>query len=364
VPDHLHTSGFESLLLPMLGRDGREHVVAIVRAAFLLDASGQLAPDPEQTPVRLEDVHAGDPGVSGPVEECDLALYKPGTDIVVVGEAHAPRGRRTGRVTVRVEVGALAKSAHVIGDREWRRWLGFGPLRPTAPRPFTRMPLLWERSAGGTDPRTATRPRPRFDERNPAGCGYRSGLLRLAKAGQALPNVLRPEPPSPILRSNPEPWGFGPVGRHWWPRRRLAGTYDKAWEDERAPLLPDDFDYRYFQCGSSNLVSRGHLQGDEPVRLVHLSPEGRNEFRLPGLRLGMTVFRPGRPRERAVGALDTIVLEPSRRRVSLVWRRAFPCARSASEISRVVSFVVTRRGARAALGERADQPVEEPAWTS
>ncbi len=364
MPQHLNTSGFQSLLLPMTGRDGREVALAVVRATFVLDSRGRLVPAERQRPVLLEDLYAGDPGISGPVEECDLALYKPGTDVVVVGEAHAPRGRTSSSIRVGVQLGPLRKEAYVIGDRVWRRLLGIGPLIPTAPKPLRTLPLVWERAFGGVDPRTKGKERERSEPRNPVGRGYVAGWLPAPVAGQPLPNILHPRRHHAAPRHRPEPWNFGPVGRHWWPRRRLAGTYDERWKKERAPLLPEDFDYRFFQCGSSGLVSAKHLVGDEPVRITNMSPEGELRFSLPGLRLGMTVFRPGRPRERCLAGLDTVVLEPGRRQVCLVWRRSFACRRSVNELSRVVSFALTHRAARETLGPPADQPVGEPAWSS
>jgi hypothetical protein len=267
-------------------------------------------------------------------------------------------------VTVGVRVGGLSKAALAIGDRRWRRVLGIGPLWPSFPKPFSTMPIVWDRAYGGTDPRTRKRKRPAFDQRNPVGCGFASGLIPVAVNGAPLPNIVNPRRPWVAPHRRPQPWGLGPVGRHWWPRRRLAGTYDAKWKEHRAPLLPDDFDYRFFQCGSPGLVSRRHLDGDERVHLVNLSPEGELDFRLPGLALGLSINRFGAPRERGFASLDTIVLRPSQRRVSLIWRRAIACRRSAKEITQVISFAVHAPSARAFLGPPADRTVGEPVWNS
>src|SRR4051812_20975773 len=90
---HTNTSGFEALLYPAFNREGRETAIVIVRATFELNQAGHLQPADEQVPVRLEDVYFGDPGESSSLEESDLAIYKPGTDVVVVGDAHAPGGQ-------------------------------------------------------------------------------------------------------------------------------------------------------------------------------------------------------------------------------------------------------------------------------
>ncbi|NHZ66942.1 DUF2169 domain-containing protein [Massilia sp. CCM 8694] len=38
------------------------------------------------------------------------------------------------------------------------------------------------------------------------------------------------------------------IGRHWEPRSQYVGTYDKHWEEEVFPSLPEDFDEQHYQC--------------------------------------------------------------------------------------------------------------------
>jgi hypothetical protein len=360
--DHVNASGFGALLYPTVNREGRETAVAIVRATFELSATGRLQPVDEQTAVRMEDVFCGDPGVSTAVEESDLAVYKPGTDVVVVGSAHARNGRPTTSVQVGVRVGDLQKTALVTGDRVYERAFGVGPVVASAPIPFTTIPLIWERSFGGVDPRTVDSKRPQFEARNPIGCGYVSGkILRSPVPGRKLPNI------SPLRSANvdsEEPWGFSPVGRAWQPRYPLAGTYDDRWQKERAPFLPLDFDYAFFQCAPRGLMSPRHLRGDEPVTVVNMCPDGDLAFNLPGLVMGLTVRVDGKPAQRCLAALDTVVLEPARRRVALVWRRAIVCRRSANEVLRVMSFALSRQGAAAVIGTEVNASVGEPKWKS
>lgn len=357
--DHTNTSGFDALLYPAVNREGRETAVAIIRATFELAPNGVLQPAPEQIPVRLEDRYFGKPGVSTCLEEADLAVYKPGTDVIVVGSAQTGNDRPVTAMQVGVRVGALQKSAQVTGDRIYQRAFGVGPVVPSEPLPFTVMPLIWERSFGGIDPRTEESERPQFEPRNPIGCGFVGGkLLRGPVAGQKLPNI------TPVKGGSTEPWGFSTIGRAWVPRYALAGTFDDRWQRDRAPFLPLDFDYRFFQCATGGLTSLSHLRGDEPVMVLNMSPEREVAFNLPGIVMGLTVRADGKPAQRCLAALDTVVLEPEHRRVMLVWRRAIACRRSAAEVLRVVSFAVSRRGATAVLGSDAEAPVGEPTWSS
>jgi hypothetical protein len=353
---HINTSGFQTLLYPTISREGRETAVAVVRATFELNDRERLVPSPEQVPVRLEDVYFGAPGVSSSLEESDLAVYKPGTDVVVVGEAHAPKGRAATQVQVGVRVGDLHKSALVVGDRSYRSAFGVGPLAPSAPVPFTTLPLVWERAFGGRDANDSDTEQSKFEARNQVGCGFGT----VVPDGR-LPNIY-PLHGGGVDSDRPQPWALSPVGRAWLPRHLLAGTYDAHWQTERAPFLPLDFDYRFFQCGSEGLVSRQHLRGDEPVRIVNMSEEGELAFTLPGLVMGMSIRIDRRPLWRCLAALDTVILRPSRRQVALVWRRAIACRRSVQEVFQVVSFAVSPDGARSVIGAEADAPIGEPTW--
>ena len=46
---------------------------------------------------------------------------------------------------------------------------------------------------------------------------------------------------------------------------KYAGTYDKKWQEERAPLLPRDFSKRFLNAAAPGLVAPGYLRGDETV---------------------------------------------------------------------------------------------------
>jgi hypothetical protein len=117
--------------------------------------------------------------------------------------------------------------------------------------------------------------------------------------------------------------GFGPFVRVWMPRRKHAGTYDAAWEKERQPLPPRDFDERFHQCAPEDQQVPGYLRGGESVELFNLSPSGYLKFALPKValrfetRLGNEVVE-----HRAV--LHTVVLQPDVSRVTMLWHTALP----------------------------------------
>jgi hypothetical protein len=79
----------------------------------------------------------------------------------------------------------------------------------------------------------------------------------------------------------PAPVGFGFVAPHWQPRISFGGTYDAAWLRKRAPLLPDDFDPRFFQRGAAGLVSKEPPPAGTPVAVGGVVPHGEIRFDLP-----------------------------------------------------------------------------------
>lgn len=300
--------------------DGVDTLFAVAKGTFRL--SPAVVPADEQRPIALKDRYAGDPASTGILEAADVGLARPGTDVLLVGSAWAPKGHQAREATVSLRVGPVFKEAIVSGDRRWEA----GPLglKATPPEPFEKVPLVWERAFGGIDRAPGDSTRVDAEPRNPAGTGFRLRAGGSPLAGALLPNV---ELPSERVRSpgdRPAPCGFGPVAPHWLPRRSWAGTYDEAWVRTRAPYLPADFDPRFLQCAPPDQVVPGHLKGGEPVRLEGLAPSGALSFSLPPLRLSFT-FRLDQGRETRPGTLDTVVLEPDAGRVLLVWRAALPC---------------------------------------
>src|SRR6266404_4084920 len=73
----------------------------------------------------------------------DFAVFKPRTDIVVVGHAHASGGKPTSFLQVRVTVGRFSKALDVFGDRTWKAGRDGTPTY-SPPSPFTKMSLGYE----------------------------------------------------------------------------------------------------------------------------------------------------------------------------------------------------------------------------
>jgi hypothetical protein len=316
--------------------DGIDTLFAIVKGTFQLDAHLTIAD--EQVPVAVEPKYHGEPATSSLAMASDLSLMKPSTDVLVLGNARAPRGHAVRTMDVGVSVGPVRQVARIVGDRVWESD-GIS-YRATTPEPFETMPLIWERAFGGRD---ATDKGPREDSRNPAGAGFRASDGQTPVEGAALPNIENPRDPVSSWKHHPAPVCFAPIAANWEPRRSYAGTYDEQWQKERAPYLPTDFDPRFLQIAPAALVTPSPLQGGEPVELVGFDPDGPMRFALPlPTARPRILFRLNDKPEEREAMLDTIIIEPTARRVQLVWRAAFACDKKALKVREVEATLAGR----------------------
>lgn len=313
---------FVAAIVPGLDRDGRDTVTVIVKGTFDLGGRTALAPSEQQVPIVHGETFHGDPGVSSIKYEADACPAKRGTDVVLVG--HAVSIRPVASIDVGLSVGPVRRTVHVTGDRVWFRSLG--GIAISDPVAFNRMPLVYERAFGGADravPDEAARPR---DPRNPLGAGFTSAQEPEQIEGVRLPNLEDPDALITTPADRPAIAGFGFIARDWLPRRAFAGTYDDAWQAERAPFLPLDFDDRFFNGAHPALVSARPFKGGEAVHITNVTESGEIGFRLPASPPRVALSIRGAVTDH-VPALDTVLIEPDHRRVVLTWRVTVPCPR-------------------------------------
>jgi len=300
----------------VVDRDGRDLVVAVAKATYRYGDRSILEVADEQRPVQWEDSYSGDAGLSSITYASDFSFGKPGTDVVLVGHAYPPRYGATS-VDVGVQVGSLRKLVRVFGDRYWASRLGVAVVSDAAP--FDRIPLVYERSFGGNDTSHPDEDAHEAEVRNPVGVGFRAKKSKKEVFDTPLPNIEDPKNLISGPNDRPSPAGFGFVGPHWEPRLSFAGTYDDAWDKNRKPLLPVDFDSRYFSTAPADLTSAEPLKGNEQVQAVGVSMSGRVDLWLPAKTPTCSVA------DRELGLvdvpvkLDRIVLEPDNRTVVLLW---------------------------------------------
>lgn len=318
TPELDDQSGYALLPLAVADAEGRPVLAVVMQATFALfpDLAGRAPPlAPMQQPIPVAGEHVGEPGRSSLRREPETAWFKPGTDLVLLGHAQAPNGEPVAQLDAGLRVGAVQKLVRVHGDRAWTDTAA--GLSVSGPKPFLRMPLLWERAFGGAD---AADPQRRFEPRNPVGCGYVAPGGRLTGT-QRMPNL--EDPGAPLRRPGdcPPPAGFGFIAPHWQPRAALAGTYDAAWQANRAPRLPADFQPTFMNAAAPGLVVPGRLRGDEPVIVLNAGPVPRLGFALPGCEpppLRIDWRKSGHVRLDA--QLDTVVIDTDAMQLLLTWR--------------------------------------------
>jgi hypothetical protein len=319
VAELLNLSPFNAQLLPSMDRHDEDLALVVLAGRFVMPPAGRPILDApavheEQLPVRLADEHWGDPASSSLRHEGESTHTRPGTDIHLVGHAWAPGGRPAPRAQVGLRIGPCQRGAVVFGERYWRE--GVGGLQPSSPVPFTQLPIVYERCFGGR-PENPGSAAAEASDRNPVGRGLVARPRQAA--GVLLPNFEDPQRLIATPSDLPPPRGFGPIARHWQPRRSFGGTYDELWLKTRAPLWPADLDERFFCAASEGLCAVPHLRGGEPVRLVGVSPDGPIEFVLPTIRLLCKLDFHDRAVRRSM-VLDALVLEPDDGAFTLVWR--------------------------------------------
>ena len=320
---------FKAAIAVLPDRFGIDTLYVIVKGTVTLRPTLSLAQ--EQVPPTLADEYYADPAASSLRYGSEMHIGKSGTDVLLIGSAWA-RGRRpVQRMQVGMSAADRRKTILVSGDRVWRDG------RPSDPRPFESMPLVWERAFGGLHRRGE---QVLADERNPVGCGFAGGRSAADMQGLAVPNLEDPTAPLQQIGQVPAPACLAPIAPSWLPRRAYAGTYDERWQRARAPYLPDDFDPRFFQCAAREFAFDRYLQGGEEVQVTGVTPDGPIEFSVPNARLTVAVTIGGATQEPAAN-LETLSIEPDENRACFTWRASVSCDRNALKVEKIV---VSRSG--------------------
>jgi hypothetical protein len=314
----------------VVDKDGNQVWVVVVKATYVVRGDGLTELAPGQEPVCRAPRYAGPPGQSSLLREAELIPEHPGTDVTVLGTAHAPGGQAISTLDVSVSVGPVRKVLRVVGDRIWTK--GVLSPRMTEPASFLTMPVTYERAYGGT----SVGPAPGDGERhprNPIGAGFATRAEALL--GRALPNI---EDPAALIEkwdSRPSPAGFGPIPADWSPRLEHAGTFDGDWARTRMPLLPTNYDACHAQSAHPDLVAPQALRGGEMAVLENLTSDSPWSFRIPRAYLTVTTFTKG-GRVHQEAQLDRVIIEPDAKTVSTVWRAALNCRARVRDVIRTV----------------------------
>lgn len=279
-------------------RPGTFTLTLVCRAAF------ELAPG-ESPMVTLPPGSATDGPDRKLIEDAITAApLKRWPEVLVTGHVHAPDGKPATTLTARLAVGDLDKAIQVQGDR----WLTReGQMLGAAP--FTRMPLRWDRAAGG--PGTW----------NPKGMPVGADAPSDDRGRLALPSF---EPAGVHVSSRSDvipPVGLGPLAPESPMRAERLGRHAPGWSHAAwsARPLAEDFDFAYFNAAPHDQILAA-LAGDERIVLEHLHP------RYARLTTYLRVVPPsasagfGGAAHEIRLACDTLSIDTDRGIAELVWR--------------------------------------------
>jgi len=334
-----------------MGVGRRFYDTVVLKGTFTL-APGKLELTPQQAPVTMAD----EPWDATKTERSslkragDVLLFKPTTDVLVTGTAHAPGGKPVPSWEASVEVrrGATtlaASRARVLGPRRWRHTSNEWSL--TDPEPTAAVPIRYELAYGGayaveyTLPKSDDHPEGGTEVQwivhrpNPSGTGFFDARTLDPAEEYVAPQWEAVTDPIGKPSEDRAVAGFGPVARWWSSRLPFAGTYDDAWldnqrEDRRrgAPIdYAADFDPRFFQCASPELITPEYLRGDEEIVLSGLVRGFPSlTLALPGVKVeGWALDRAGRRASPRMPVLDTVHVDLDSMTVSVCWRVTLPC---------------------------------------
>lgn len=322
----------------VLDKAGNKIWLVVVKATFDIQPDGSCCLAGEQKPVLQMAEAYGEFGKTSLRYEADLLGVKPTTDILVLGDAIAPRGRAVPVLDVLLRAASMQKRLRVTGDRLWTKSV-LGGIVMSRPEPFERMPVLYERAYGGWDRSAANVEDHRLEARNPVGTGFSVRAENCAEL--PVPNIEYPDQAIGAWTDRPSPAGFNALDCAWSPRRELAGTYDEHWRRNRFPSWAEDFDTRYHNCAPMDQQSDGYLVGGEPIGVTNMSEHGTVSFRIPEVRLAFRT-RFGRERIDHEGQLCTVIVEPNVPRVTLAWQTSLICNRREDELDE--TLVVEKLG--------------------
>ncbi|WP_339720042.1 DUF2169 domain-containing protein [uncultured Paraglaciecola sp.] len=306
--------------------------VGLVKAAFRIqpDSMGPVIPMKEQIAPVLAGEKYGEPEKSSYKYEPECVPFKPNTDTVLIGTARAPTPNMT-QFDCGFRVGDCLQLARIFGDRFWHKTkLG---MTMSEPEVVTKVPLIYENAFGGVDTSVETKHGHPFEQKNPVGKGYHKNSRNCIE-NAPLPNIEDPNHLITHYTDCPTPIGFGFTSPNWLPRRLLAGTYDKKWEDHRSPKLALDFNPLFYNASPQKLMAKGYLQGNEPVQVYNASPWPKLKFSLPGINApSITVTLKNGKQIKLLTVLDTVVVNTDDMLLFLHFRCRHTLTRGAHDIS-------------------------------
>ena len=299
--------------------------VAVCRVTCTILEDGDLEPLEVQETVRdnTEELPDG-------FFDDDGAPLKPGVEVVVLGDAIPVPGPSATGMMVSLRVGEVTREVRVFGERTWKLVGGVdreeaiarsregkhdtSALVASAPEPFERMPVAWDRAFGGKAV-TPSDLEPQGELPYPENAEGRGYHLYLEGAlGAALPNLEDPEQPINTWQDRPEPACMAPLSPFC--KLCLERGYVADHKTGELDVLPESF-----LVAPAQQVFKEIAPGtDVEVRGMH--PDGSICFAMPDIPVEVEV-RVDQDSSRLPCRTDTVEIYPGERKVVLVMRAGF-----------------------------------------
>ncbi len=334
-----------------LQKDGRQCIVVIAKGSWEIPQSLDEAPrliTHNPLPIFEVDEFFGEPGESAQKHEYDFARFKPACDVVMNASAYADYGFQEKVVDVNLRIDdKIDKSIRVHGPRVWRSDLGLVSIDEADY--FERQEIHYGLTYGGVDKTWEADGQTATYLANPVGIGYQPNAPRKAFVGQPAPQLESLKHRISGVNDNAPPMSFGVISKNFPERLKYAGTYDDHWLKNVRPLLPDDFDERFYQCAPPD-QRMPYIRGNEVVTLTHLSArDAVVQFKLPRYKLFMSHMKGGLNEIEIEARADTLIIEPDENRFSIVWRGNIPIQNTIHEIGDVIVGEPTKAYYRAKI---------------
>lgn len=322
---------WQSTIIQGKDSSGRPIVSVIAKRTYEI-AQGKIASSSSQVPLFANDIPSDplDQFYSENLAETDLIACKPFTDVIVLGKAYTPMGKRAYHLDCQVQVGLLSKVIRAFGERKIESKMMRG-LTFTDPVPFEEIEIGYSNAYGG-QAKSKDGTLYSFPP-NPIGKGFylKGGFENYSEIN--VPHLEDPEyplePDFMVLdkfddwKNVPKPVSFGWTKQRFFPRFTYAGitpefsgVFTSGYTIN--PNLPK-FDTRYFQ-GASDGLCNVVLQGNEPVKISYLDPVyPLFEFQLPDERPVIAINCSGDIKS-VDSVLQTVVIDMEEKLVCTVWR--------------------------------------------
>ena len=319
------------------------HLLSVLAKKTYRIPSDEIAMEDEFEPLDFVETDlfwdAGNAYLDATKEESELVACKPVTDVVVIGAAHAPRGKRARFFDTGLAIGSFKKAVRVFGDRKISlKTFGFEISEPEL---FESMPLHYGLAYGGRQ--ISATGEELIYPRNPVGKGFTLSSEPRALVDLVLPNL---ENPAQLLTADnlvlksfdrwqqaPKPWALGYTSRNFHPRLTFAGLppgqatigeierlQAKQSEDPQPSSGPVPLMSPEFASGASEGLALPFLKGDEQVILQYMDPD------VPLYRFGLPGGRPtgwidvGEGVQNLDMVLQNVVIYKGSSQMTLVWR--------------------------------------------